>query len=86
MTDRKLGPNIKRLLAIVSAKIMIPPGGGLADGIRAITTPGAMVDAARQGLAQVDQMIAVVRSAPDNPYGDDEEVIAGAILAQLEER
>lgn len=86
MTDRKLGPNLKRLLAIVTAKIAIPPGGGLADGMRVLTTPGAMVNAARQGLVQVDQMIAAVRSAPDNPYGDDEEIIAGAILAQLEER
>jgi hypothetical protein len=28
----------------------------------------------------------LVKAAPDNPYGDDDEAIAGAILAGIEER
>jgi len=59
---------------------------GLADGIAAITTPGRMAEVARNALTWVDEVIRVMRSAPDSPYGDDEEAIAGAILAALEGR
>jgi hypothetical protein len=40
---------------------------------------------AREATAWVEEAIAVVRTAPDNPYATDEE-IAGAIPKGIEER
>ena len=78
---RKLGPNAKRLLARFAARIAIPPGGGIADGIEAIKN---LAEVTRRAVIQMDQAIAAVRAAPDNPYGEDEETIAGVILAQID--
>jgi hypothetical protein len=83
MSERKLGPNAKKLLTHFAARIAIPPGGGLAAGIEAMSRLG---DVTREALAQMDQAIAAVRAAPDNPYGADEETIAGAILGELRKR
>jgi len=82
------GPNIKRLFATAMAREAIPPGGGFADGVRFLTTPGAMVEGARKAQAFVTDAIAAVRSAADpNPLRDaTDEDIAGEILRQVEER
>lgn len=79
------GPNVKRLIAHRASAICIPSGGGLADGIRAIATPGKLTEALRQATKEIDLSIAAVRAAPDNQFGDDEEAIAGEILRQIEE-
>lgn len=84
MGERTLGPNMKRFLAVKVSRDAIPDGGGFADGIEFLLNPGRMADVSRKALEWCDQCIAAVKSAPDNPYGDDEEVIAGVILAQLE--
>lgn len=84
--DRKLGPNMKRFIAHKVAREAIPPGGGMADGISVFTTPGRLAQLSRDALAWCDAAIQAMRSAPDNPYGDDEEVIAGAILREIEKR
>jgi hypothetical protein len=41
---------------------------------------------AREATAWVEQALAAVKSARDNPYGDDDEAIAGEILRQVEAR
>lgn len=85
MSDtRKLGTNMKRLMSYFIARLAIPPGGGMAAGITLFTEPGKYEAVARQALEQVDIAITAMRAAPDNPYGDDEEVIAGAIVAEIE--
>jgi len=61
---------------------LIPDGGNFADGIAAILG-GGITDAVREAIEWVQAAIAVVKTAPDNPYKTDEE-IAGAILAQEE--
>lgn len=86
MSERKLGPNVKRLMAFKVSRDAIPSGGGFEDGIKALTTPGRMSELSRNALVWVDEAIAVMRTAHDNPYGDDEEIIAGAILAEIEKR
>lgn len=63
----------------------IPSGGGLADGMGFLSSPERVGDAARQATEWVNDAIAVVKTAPDNPYGSDEE-IAGAILVRFETR
>ena len=80
---RKLGPNMQSLLCRKAALDAIPSGGGIAAGIEAITTPGKLAQLYRDALEWCDQAVAVMKSAPDNPCGNDEESIAGAILAEL---
>lgn len=82
---RILGPNMKKLLARVVAREAIPPGGGFADGVKFITS-GKMGEVTRKSLDWIDEQIQAILSAPDNTYGDDEEAIAGNILAMLAER
>ncbi len=88
MTDseRKLGPNMKRLLSMFIARIAVPPGGGFASAITLFTEQGKHQRVAREALSQMDIAITAMRAAPDKYYSDDEEEIAGIILAKLDER
>lgn len=84
--NKPMGANVKRLLAIFVARIAIPDGGGLADGIALFTTPGRLSEVNRKAMGQVEQALAAMKAAPDNPYGDDDEVIAAAIVQAVEAR
>lgn len=84
MTERKLGPNMKRLLAMRVAREAIPAGGGIADGMNFLLDRQRMIETSRKALEWCDLAVTAIRSAPDNPYGNDEEAIAGAILANAE--
>jgi hypothetical protein len=76
------GPNVKRLITHKMSLIMVPAGSkdGLAAALNSLTRPGGIGDAAKEATAWVEQAIAAVKAAPDNPYGDDDEAIAGEIL------
>jgi len=82
--ERKHGPNFMQLAIHRVARDAIPDGGGLADGIRLYTDSEHRQALFREAFAWVDDVIAAVRAAPDNPYGDDEEEIAAAILCKIE--
>jgi hypothetical protein len=88
--DMKQGPNVKKLISQRMATIIIPPGTpngqGLPLGVQALTNQNRLVEVARQATADIEQSIAAIKAAPDNPWGDDDEAIAGEILRQLEER
>jgi hypothetical protein len=77
---------MKRLLARVIARKAIPSGGGFADGIKLFTTPGELGKVSRESLEWIDDAIYAIRSAPDNTYGDDEEIIAGVIVMEVEKK
>ena len=79
-----MGPNFKKLVCQKMAVDAIPPDGGLMDGIKFFQ--GDIAGAAREAQAWVRQAIDAVKAAPANPYGDDDEAIAGEILRQIEER
>lgn len=85
---RKLGPNLKRLIGHKMAKDAIPDGGGFADGVKFLTTPGAMASGWREAAAWVDQAIVLVRNAGEpNPWKNaTEEEIAGELLRKIEIR
>lgn len=94
MTTMKepIGPNVKRLFAAFVAREAIPPstkeGGGLAAGLGFIIglsrkTPES-AEIMRKAREGVEAAIALVKASPDNPYGDDEEAIAGAIMAKVD--
>lgn len=82
------GPNVRRLIASKMSLIMIPPGtgSGLATAVRTMLKPGGIGDAAKEATEWVRQAIAAVKAAPDNPYGDDDEAIAGEILRRMWEK
>jgi hypothetical protein len=77
------GPNVKRLIVYRMSQLMVPPGGDIADAIEAIRKPGNIGAVAREATAWVERAIALVKTAPDNPYPDDES-IAGALFAEIE--
>jgi hypothetical protein len=89
-----LGPNVKRLWAAFVAREAIQPstkeGAGLAAGIGFIVglsknTPESAA-ALKRARENTEAALAAVKAASGNPYGDDEEAIAGAILAKVDAR
>lgn len=77
------GPNVKKLIVHKMSLDMVPSGGGLPDALAAF---GKIGDHARVATDWVSQAIAAVKAAPGNPYGDDDEAIAGEILRRIEAR
>lgn len=83
---RAIGPNLKRLMAHKMAIDAVPPGGGLFSALDVLMSPKKMQESAQSALEWSILAVNAVRCAVDNPYGDDEEVIAGEILSKIEER
>jgi hypothetical protein len=83
---RHIGPNLKKLMIHFMAVDAVPPGGGLQSAVDLIMSPNGLRDSAMRSLAQALAAIDAMRAAPDNPYGNDEEIIAGEFVKQIEER
>jgi len=86
---KQIGPNVKRLIVRKMSLLAIPAGSGkdsLARGLDMLTNRGKFSSVAAEASAWVQAAIATMKTAPDNPYGDDDEAIAGAILAGIEQR
>lgn len=86
MSDRKLGPNARKLLAHFIALEAVPRGGGLADGLNFLIDPDRRRQGLEKAMSNTQVAIDLVKSAPDNPYGDDDDVIAGVILERVKHR
>lgn len=86
MAERKIGPNAKRLLSHFIALEAIPNGGGIADGLNFLTDRNRMHQGMERAMANLETAFSAVKSAPDNPYGNDDEAIAAAILDRVEQR
>ena len=85
MTDeRKIGPNMQRLIAAFIARLSVPPGGGFADAIGVFLEKGRLQEVTREALKQTDLAITAMRAATDKFYADDEEIIAGIIMAEID--
>lgn len=78
--------NINRLIARKISIDAIPKGGGIQDAIGFLMNPTAIYETAKREEEWVGEAIQAVKYAPDNPYGDDDEVIAGVILEEIEKR
>lgn len=74
--------NVQKLVIQKMTRDAIPDGGGFLDGLKFLQ--GDLGKAAREAQAWVDEAIAAVKAAPNNPYGDDDEAIAGEILRQID--
>lgn len=64
----------------------VPKGGGLLDGFAFLCDPKRVTDSARAAQQWVEDAIAAVKAAPDNPYGEDDELICAEILRLIEEK
>lgn len=85
----EIGPNVKRLISRKMAILAIPVGSGKDSfnrGLDVLMNRGKFASVAAEASDWVRQAIATMKTAPDNPYGDDDEAIAGAILKGIEER
>ncbi len=84
----KIGPNVKKLMIHKMSLDAVPPGcgDGFASAIDYLLSPEKHRASARAALEWVRLALVAVKSAPDNPYGEDDEVIAGELLKQIEER
>jgi len=83
-----IGPNVKKLIARKMSSLAIPVGSGkesFAKGLDVITSREKFLSIASQASDFVRRAIAELKTAPDNPYGDDDEAIAGEILKRIEE-
>ena len=80
-----MGPNVRKLICHHMSTVMVPPNGGIADALEALTTPGRLTEVAKESTEWVRQALEAVKSAPNNPFSSDEE-IAGEILKRVEEK
>jgi hypothetical protein len=77
------GPNVTKLITKFITREAIPPGGGLADGIEFFTNPEHRKQILVRAELSAMAAIQAIRLAPDNPYGDNDEVIAKVILDKI---
>jgi hypothetical protein len=80
------GPNVKKLICHKISLDAVPPGGGFQSAIEFLSDKDRIVSSARSATQWVETALAAVKAAPGNPYGDDDEAIAGEILRQIEEK
>jgi hypothetical protein len=85
MNDQ-MGPYAKKLLLARMAVLTVPEGGGIADGLKFFADADHRHKIVAEAIEWTKQAIAVMKTAPDNPYGDDDEAIAKAILDQADEK
>lgn len=81
-----LGPNMKKLIAHKMSIDAIPSGGGVADALKFLTTPGSLGDGWKKAKDWVDAALTAIRSAEGlNPWKEaHDETIAGYLLEQIE--
>jgi hypothetical protein len=79
------GPNVRKLLAEFIAREAIPPGGGFYSGITFFTDEKRRQKVLEDAEFKMNGAIKAVKAAFDNPYGNDDEAIAEAILKQIQE-
>lgn len=79
-----LGPNAKRLLIHRMSLDAVPSGGGLRSAVEYLLDADRMKQSTKNSIEWVKAAIAAIKAAPDNPYGDDDETIAGEILKRIE--
>lgn len=83
---RNIGPNLKKLAMHRMSIDAVPPGGGLQAAVDFIMSPNGMKDSWAASLEWAIAAVSAVRAAPDNPFGTDEEAIAGELLKRIDER
>lgn len=80
------GPNVTKLITKFIAREAVPPGGGLASALEFFSNPEQRKQVLDSAEAKAIQAIQAIKSAPDNPFGNDDERIASELLAKIQER
>lgn len=78
------GPSVRKLIATKMASQMVGPNGHIGTAIDAIMKPGNLAAHGKIASDFVVAAIAAVKSAPNNPYGDNDEAIAAEILRRID--
>ncbi len=83
-----IGPNVKKLIIHKMSLDAIPPGGGVADGLKFFTDKERISKTLRESNEWVKQAIFVVRNVrePNLFKNSTDEDIAGEILRKIEEK
>ena len=83
---KQIGPNVKRLFIKFIARESIPPGGWrFEDGLEFFINTERRNQILDTAMKNTELAIEAIRSAPDNPYGENDEDIAEAILRHIED-
>lgn len=78
--------NVQKLVVEKASLDAIPPGGGITDGIAFLSDKNRLINGIKAAETWAKEAIALVKAAPGNPWGDDDEAIADEILRKLEEK
>ena len=82
---RNPGPNVRKLIAHQMAVIAIPPGSGAGtrEALDMLTDPKKLGATWKEARAWVEGALAAIKAAPDNTFGNDDEVIAHELLKRI---
>jgi hypothetical protein len=88
----RAGPNVRKLIVHKMSFLLVPPlrgddeGRAIAVAVAGLFRPGNLMRVCREATAWVRAALTAVKAAPDNPYGDDDELIAGVILSGIDKK
>ena len=80
------GKNVTQLIVRFIAREAVPPGGGLNNVVVFFKNAEHRKQIIESAETKAMAAIQLTKNAPDNPYGDDEEVIAGVLLEKIREK
>jgi hypothetical protein len=80
------GPFVTKLILAVLAREAIPPGGGIADGIKFFTDSEHRSMLLAKAESEAVAFIQEIKAAPDNYLGNDDEHIAEELLKMIAAR
>ncbi len=82
----KHGTNVTKLITKFIAREAIPAGGGVASALEFFRNEEYRKKVLDVAEVKAIQAIELIKTAPDNPYGNDDELIAGELLKKITER
>jgi len=82
----KYGTNVTKLITQFIAREAIPSGGGIASAVEFFQNPERRKQVLEAAETKAIQAIALIKTAPDNLFGNDDELIAGELLKKIAER
>ena len=80
-----MASNITRLISHIASLDAIPAGGGIQDGINFLADPN-LANRLNAAKVKANGYIDAILSTHDNPYGDDREKVAEAILERIAQK
>lgn len=82
----KYGTNVTKLITQFIAHEAIPAGGGIASAVEFFQNAERRKQVLTAAETKAIRVIELIKTAPDNPFGNDDELIAGELLKKIAER